>query len=80
MLQEVAHHFENVSQQVKTVIGEGFASSQKRPITRYARFNSKEYFAESLVAYFVEPEAFGAYDPHGSMMMRKALAALEKTG
>ena len=31
MLQEVAHHFENVSEQVRTVIDEGFASSQKRP-------------------------------------------------
>ena len=78
LLQELAHHFEGMGEAEK-LIDEAFSNPDKRPITRYAATPDwREYFAESLVAYFVEPEALLKYDPTGSMMVKVVLAAIRK--
>jgi hypothetical protein len=62
------------------LINDAFSNPGKRPITRYAATpNWREYFAESLVAYFVEPEALLKHDPTGSTMVKAVLAAIQKT-
>jgi hypothetical protein len=79
LLQELAHHLENVSDRVKEAVRAGFEGPTKRPITRYAAERGPlEYFAESFVAHIAEPEGLALYDPNGSMMV-KALAALRKS-
>jgi hypothetical protein len=74
LLQEVAHHIENSIPGVKALVLAGFANLAKRPITRYAAREYKEYFAESLVAYIVERDALAAHDPVGSKMVEQAIA------
>jgi hypothetical protein len=78
LLHELAHHFEWMGEAGK-LISDAFSNPGKRPITRYAATpNWREYFAESLVAYFVEPEALLKHDPTGSMMVKAVLAAIQK--
>jgi len=77
LLHEVAHHFEAFDE-AASLMQAGFASPDKRPITRYAGTQWREYFAESFVAHFVEPDALSRHDPNGSMMVRKVLAATRK--
>jgi hypothetical protein len=77
LLHEVAHHFEAFDE-AASLMQAGFASPGKRPITRYAGTGWREYFAESFVAHFVEPDALSRHDPNGSMMVRKVLAATRK--
>ena len=79
LLQELAHHLENVSDGVKAAVKAGYESATRRPITRYAAEGGpQEYFAESFVAYIVEPKVLASYDPNGSIMVKKALAASRK--
>lgn len=54
MLHELAHHFEGFSG-ATPLMEAGFASPDKRPITRYAGTRWREYFAESFVAHLVDP-------------------------
>ena len=78
LLHELAHHFERMGEAGK-LIDDAFSNPGKRPITRYAATpNWREYFAESLVAYSVEPEALLKHDPTGSMMVKVVLAAIQK--
>ena len=74
VLQEVAHHIEDSIPGVKALVLAAFASPSKRPITRYAAQESREYFAESFVAYAVEREVLAAHDPVGSRMVEQAIA------
>ena len=75
LLQELAHHFEGFGE-AKALMEAGFAKPDKRPITRYAGTEWREYFAESFVAHFVEPGALAKYDPNGSMMVEKVLLSI----
>ena len=77
MLQELARHFEGFNE-AKALMEEGFDSPHKRPITRYAGTEWREYFAESFVAHFVEPGALARYDPNGSIMVKKVLSSIRK--
>jgi hypothetical protein len=77
MLHELAHHFEGFSG-AAPLMEAGFANPDRRPITRYAGSEWREYFAESLVAHFVDPGALAKYDPSGSMMVMKVLSAIRK--
>jgi hypothetical protein len=55
--------------EAEKLIDEAFSNPDKRPITRYAATPGwREYFAESLVAYFVEPEALLKHDPPGDLI------------
>src|ERR1035437_6208325 len=74
---QVAPHFEAFDE-AASLMQAGFASPGKRSITRYAGTGWREYFAESFIAHFVEPDALPRHDPNGSMMVRKVLAATRK--
>ena len=66
LLQETAHHLERIGEACD-LMARGFHDPGKRPITQYAaNAGWREYFAESFVAHFVEPEALQPYDPTGS--------------
>ena len=78
LLHELAHHFETNNAEVAAIRDAAFADPQRCPITRYAGSDASEYFAESLAAYVVEPRALCNYDPAGSMMIEKVLAAVGK--
>ncbi|HXB68374.1 MAG TPA: hypothetical protein VNY05_09025 [Candidatus Acidoferrales bacterium] len=61
------------------IMRRGFDNSSKRPITKYAADAGwREYFAESFVAYFVDPGALENYDPVGSMMVKAVLSEVRK--
>jgi hypothetical protein len=78
LLQETAHHIENSVPGVAKLMMTAFSDSGKRPITRYAAQEPKEYFAESLVAYVVERDALAKHDPVGSKMVKQAMALMRK--
>jgi hypothetical protein len=77
LLQELAHHFEGFNG-ATALMKEGFGQPDKRPITRYAGTHWREYFAESFVAHFVDPDALAKQDPNGSMMVKKVLSSIRK--
>jgi hypothetical protein len=77
MLHELAHHLEGFPE-ARTLMELGFRRPDKRPITRYAGTEWREYFAESFVAHFVEPRALAEYDPSGSTMVMEILSAIRK--
>jgi len=78
LLQEIAHHFENGNTEVVRLRDAAFRDPRKRPITRYAAADAGEYWAESFVAYMVDPDALATYDPVGSMMVKKVLSAARR--
>jgi hypothetical protein len=78
LLQEIAHHMEGIGE-AGELMRSGFENPKKRPITQYAADAGwREYFAESLVAHFVDPAALQRYDPSGSMMVKAVLSAVRK--
>jgi hypothetical protein len=77
MLHELAHHLELFAP-ARTLMEGRFDSPDKRPITRYAGTQWREYFAESFVAHFVEPRALAEYDPNGSIMVVEILSTIRK--
>jgi len=78
LLQETAHHLQNVVPGIGDSVNAAFADAARRPITRYAGTSADEYFAESFVALMVEPEALAAYDLVGGKMVRRAIALMRK--
>jgi hypothetical protein len=73
LLQETGHHMENSIPGARAMIREAFANPAKRPIAEYAGSAADEYFAESFVAFMLEPEVLADYDPVGSTMVQQAL-------
>jgi hypothetical protein len=65
LLQETGHHIEASIPGVKDVVAKAWLNPNRNPITRYAGQEPGEYFAESLVVYLVERDAFIGYDPVG---------------
>jgi hypothetical protein len=78
LLQESAHHFQNVVPGVADSVNAAFADASKQPITRYAGTSAEEYFAESFVAFMVDPEALAENDPVGGKMVKQAMAMMRK--
>jgi hypothetical protein len=78
LLQESAHHLQNVVPGIGDSVNAAFADVAKRPITRYAGTSADEYFAESFVALMVEPEALAEYDPVGDKMVKWVIALMRK--
>ena len=78
LLQESAHHFQNVVPGIGNFVNAAFADASKRPITRYAGTSAEEYFAESFVAFMVDAETLAEYDPVGGKMVKKAMAMIRK--
>ena len=78
LLQETAHHMEGFGG-AHPLMRRGFENPNKRPITQYAADAGwREYFAESFVAYVVDPRALENYDPAGSMMVKAILSAVRQ--
>jgi len=78
LLQESAHHFQNVVPGIGDSVNAAFADASKRPITRYAGTSAEEYFAESFVAFMADPEALAENDPVGGKMVKQAMAMMRK--
>ena len=78
LLQETAHHIEASIPGVRETVAEAWANPDKNPITQYARQESGEYFAESLIAYMVERNAFTEHDPIGGKMVEQAIASMQQ--
>jgi hypothetical protein len=78
LLQEIAHHLESIGG-ADELMRQWFKDPNKRPITKYAAVAGwREYFAESFVAYVVDPKALENNDPAGIMMVKAVLSAVRK--
>ena len=54
-------------------ISQRWMRGNKAPVTRYARTNKDEYFAESYAAYRSDPELLRENDPNGFEMVVEVL-------
>jgi hypothetical protein len=83
---EVAHHLIDVARtnpawrtvlpEVENKITTAFTSGLARPVSRRARDDAEEYFAETFAAYTRDKAALRAYDPVGANLVENVLQDL----